>query len=152
MKIAKRYLLLQRIVWVQSLLTALLAIYVLVARKRAYPLNVTVNEVSPVDSSILDAVTNITRFAHTASATPSAPVTGGVVAGAVPQPEKVRYPFRFDHYCVVSGVACAAVGNRVFREGDFLNGCKIESISPLGVIVDGFFYHYSPTIPEVKEI
>ena len=149
MKIARRYVLLQRIVWVQSLLCACLALYVLFARKKAYPLNVTVNETSPLPPYLIEAVTNLTLRAPAASIAPPAPVVGGVEAGGAPVPVKVRFPFRFDRYCVVGGVGCAAVGNRVIREGDVIHGQKVESITPLGVLVDGFFYNYNvQTTPE----
>ena len=144
MKIARRYLLLQRIVWVQSLLCALLALYVLFSRKKSYPLTVTVNESTPIDLSFLDGITN--RIYNTTQHTsPPTPVVGG--EGVAPV-LRTRLPFRFDRFCIVDGVPCVAVGSRVLREGDTINGRKVESISPMGVIVDGDFYEYYTGVKE----
>lgn len=141
MKIAKRYVLLQRIVWFQSAFCVALALYTLVASKKQYPLNLTVAEAPSIDLSFLDFVTNQPRRAVSATALPPAPVAGGNAVAAAPLR---RFPFRFDCYSVVGGIPSVVVGgSRVLREGDVIHGRRIESISPLGVVVEGEWYDYN---------
>lgn len=141
MKIARRYVILQRIVWVQSLFCILLAVYVMAARKKSYPLTVTVNESKPIDLRFLDGLTNsFFRTSHPAPPTP-APVVG-VEAQGGGSVVRDRFPFVFDRYCVISGIGYAVVGSRVVGVGANINGKTVDSISPLGVVVDGFFYGY----------
>lgn len=142
MKLARRYVILQRIVWVQSLFCILLACYVMVARKKAYPLTVTVNESKPIDLRFLDGLTN--SFFRSSIHAPSTPAP---VAGVEVPPDgrvvvRDRLPFVFDSYCVISGIGYAVVGSRVVGVGASINGRIVDSISPLGVVVDGFFYEY----------
>lgn len=151
MKIARRYRILQRIVWAQSAFSILLSLYVLVSHKKVYPLNVSVNETPAIDFSFLDMVTN-SSFRIDTSAVPShgAPVASG--AGTAPADRARRFPFLFDHFSVVSGVPCAVVGKWVYRAGDKINGCVIDSVSALGVVVDGEFYTYASRNNPPKEV
>lgn len=143
MKIARRYKILQRIVWAQSAFSLLLSLYVLVSHKKVYPLNVSVNESPAIDLSFLDFITNsVSRAEQPAAPSLGAPVASG--AGSAAADDRVkRLPFSFDRFCVVSGVPCAAVGKWVYRAGDKINGRVIDSVSALGVVVDGEFYSYS---------
>lgn len=144
MTVARRYILLQRIVWAQSAFCIALSLYCLFSSKKQFPLNLTVSEAPALDLSFLDGITNTPRRAVGAGApTPPAPVAEGLGATAPTSPR--RLPFRFDGYSVVDGFPCVVVdGKRVLREGATVHGRKIESISPLGVIVDGEWYDYTP--------
>lgn len=142
MKIARRYRLLQKIVFAQGSFSVLLSLYVLVAHKKSYPLTVTVQESPALDLTFLDGITNAYQFAKVhPSSDLGAPVVSGSDENGV-SPFK-RFPFCFERYCVVDGEPCAVVGKWIYRVGDKLNGCIIDSVSPLGVVVDGSFYSYS---------
>ena len=83
MKIARRYRILQRIVWAQSAFSILLSLYVLVSHKKVYPLNVSVNETPAIDLSFLDMVTNSAiRLDTPAAPSLGAPVASGAGAAA----------------------------------------------------------------------
>lgn len=149
MTLARRYIILQRLVWLQSAFCIVLSLYVLFTHKKSFPLNVSINESPAVDLSFLDMVTNSLPTARASlPAGTGAPVAPSEDNGA--RPSK-NFPFRFDGYCVIDGVSYASVGNHVFRSGEYIHGQRIESISALGVVVDGTWYDYKSNSQGVQK-